>query len=147
MLGFLRSRLPPSSFSPHRRMSTATASLIQNAHRPEGWKDAAPFPPSTSTTFAKQESLPKLPLPDFDLTIGKLKTSLKALAWSDEEFKATEKKIDDFAKDGGIGRTLQGMLKARKESEGMKHWLEEFWDNVGHCHRLQRISELKPLIY
>lgn len=104
--------------------------LIQNAKQPENWKDAAPFPPTTTSTFARQADLPKLPLPEFDATIGKLKKSLKALAWSEEEWRRTERKIDDFAKAGGVGRTLQERLKARKDSEGMKHWLEEFWDNV-----------------
>lgn len=105
-------------------------SLIQNAHRPENWKDAAPFPPQSSTTFARQDSLPKLPLPEFDVTVSKLKRSLKALAWSEDEWRRTERKIDDFAKQGGAGRVLQERLKARKDQEGMRHWLEEFWDNV-----------------
>ncbi|KAG8943132.1 Carnitine O-acetyltransferase mitochondrial [Tulasnella sp. 424] len=106
--------------------------LTQNSKRPENWKDAAPFPPANTATFAGQESLPKLPLPELDTTLSTLRRSLKALAWSDNEINEVEGKIREFEKEGGMGRTLHGRLTARRDDVNIKHWLEDFWDNTGY---------------
>ncbi|KAG8943133.1 Carnitine O-acetyltransferase mitochondrial [Tulasnella sp. 424] len=117
------------SISHHLRLNK---DLIQNSKRPENWKDAAPFPPANTVTFASQESLPKLPLPELNITLSTLRTSLKGLAWSDNEINEVEGKIRGFEKEGGMGRTLHGRLTARRNDINVKHWLEDFWDDTAY---------------
>ncbi|KAG8927970.1 Carnitine O-acetyltransferase mitochondrial, partial [Tulasnella sp. 408] len=103
--------------------------LIQNSKRPENWKDVAPFPTANTVTFEGQDRLPKLPVPELDVTLSTLRNSLKALSWNEEEIKQVEKKIREFEKEGGVGWTLQGRLTARRDDANIRHWLEDFWDN------------------
>ncbi|TDL15650.1 acyltransferase ChoActase/COT/CPT [Rickenella mellea] len=103
-------------------MSTAAAI---NASQPLKWKSLAPSPPTNGVTLASQAALPHLPVPELSVTFSKLKRSLKPLAWSEEEYKVTEKKIDDFA--SHLAPELQDRLKKRQAET--EHWLEEWWDN------------------
>ncbi|KAG8907636.1 Carnitine O-acetyltransferase mitochondrial [Tulasnella sp. 403] len=106
--------------------------LLQNAKQPVHWKDAAPFPPEGTLTFSRQKQLPKLPIPAFERTIEKLIQSLQPLAWSSDEWKSTKAKIDQFARPGGLGPILHRRLLERNETDNIKHWLEEFWDNAAY---------------
>lgn len=94
--------------------------------RPNNWKALAPAPPVGTTSFSGQALLQKLPVPELNSTLSKLKTSLKALAWDEGEYHASERKIDEFA--AGLGPELQRRLEQRREEPGREHWLEEWWD-------------------
>lgn len=101
---------------PLRRMST----------HPRDWKKLAPTPPPGTITFSGQSSLQRLPVPEFNSTLRKLRLSLKALAWDAAEYRASESKIDDFSR--GLGPELQRRLEERRDEPGRDHWLEEWWD-------------------
>lgn len=128
MLGVVqlgRRQLHAARFNP-RIMTT------MNALRPPHpkWKDAAPFPPKGTVTFAHQDKLPRLPVLPLQPTLDKLKSSLRALAWSDDEYEAAARKIDEFGASGAIGETLQTRLN--QWAKGKDHWLEEWWDDAGY---------------
>ncbi|TFK26188.1 carnitine acetyl transferase [Coprinopsis marcescibilis] len=96
--------------------------------RPANWKDLAPEALPGTTTYASQPSLPKLPVPKLEETATRLKETLRPIAWSEEEYKAVLKKIDEFAT--GKGPELHTrLLKRNAES---KHWLESWWDDAGY---------------
>ncbi|KAF5336707.1 hypothetical protein D9758_015079 [Tetrapyrgos nigripes] len=71
-----------------------------------------------------------LPVPDLELTLDKLKESLRPIAWSDEEYAAVERKIDEFGKDKQQGPMLHKRLVQRAQEKD--HWLEEWWDDGGY---------------
>ncbi|KAG5647518.1 hypothetical protein DXG03_009455 [Asterophora parasitica] len=100
-------------------MSTSTVKL---SSRPLAWKTAAPASPSTAGT------LPKLPVVDLPDTLSRLKQSLQPIAWSEEEYAAVLKKIDQFGADAGP--QLQERLV--KRADETRHWLEEWWDDAGY---------------
>lgn len=131
----LRSLLPArtltSTFSstaavPQRTMVTTPPT------RPPNWKELAPPPPPGTTTFSGQKSLEKLPVLELNSTLRKLKRSLRALAWTEEEYRTSEAKIDEFAAPGGMGPELQRRLEARHAELGRDHWLEEWWDESAY---------------
>jgi carnitine O-acetyltransferase len=111
------------------RLAHNLSAMTSNASRPTNWKAAAP-PPLPGPTFAAQQSLPKLPVPELADTLAKLKQTLRPIAWSREELDAVEKKIDAFAT--GLGPELQKRLQARAQEPGRLHWLEEWWDDLGY---------------
>jgi hypothetical protein len=127
-----------SSSSSSRPMSSSLPKT-----RPSSWKSAAPPPLANTITFAAQSALPKLPVPELNATLTKLKSSLKPLAWSEEEFKEAERKINEFAsKEGTV--LQERLLKRREETQ---HWLEQWWDDGGYlgyrdsvCTRISRYS-------
>jgi carnitine O-acetyltransferase len=91
---------------------------------PANWKAKAPLS-LPGPTFAAQARLPKLPVPELEQSLKKLKASLKPIAHSAEEYDAATAEVDNFAK--GLGPKLQErLLKRHDESD---HWLEEWWDN------------------
>lgn len=94
---------------------------------PKNWKSLAPPPPPGTITFRDQSSLERLPVPKLDATLAKLRRSLKAIAWNDEEYRISERKVDEFA--NGLGPVLQCRLEERREEPGREHWLEEWWDS------------------
>ena len=91
---------------------------------PANWKAKAPLS-LPGPTFAAQARLPKLPVPELEQSLRKLKESLKPIAHSVEEYDAAVAKVDDFAR--GLAPELQGRLLRRHEETD--HWLEEWWDN------------------
>ncbi|KIJ55759.1 hypothetical protein M422DRAFT_240375 [Sphaerobolus stellatus SS14] len=97
---------------------------------PKNWKALAPPPPPGTKSFAGQGALPKLPVPPLDATLGKLRKSLKAIAWDAEEYKVAEAKVE--ALERGLGPELQKRLEARRDEPGREHWLEEWWDDLGY---------------
>lgn len=98
------------------------------AHRSAHWKTLAPTPLPNTATFAAQKNLPRLPVPDLQKTLLRLKESLKPIAWSDDEYAAAVKKIDDFG--NSQGPVLHERLLARASER--EHWLEEWWDDAGY---------------
>ncbi|TDL30189.1 carnitine acetyl transferase [Rickenella mellea] len=99
--------------------------MAVNASQPLKWKSLAPSPPTNGITPANQATHPRLPIPELSATIAKLKQSIRPLAWSEEEYKVAERKIDDFA--SHLAPRLQDRLKERQAET--EHWLEEWWDN------------------
>ncbi|KAF6761479.1 carnitine acetyl transferase [Ephemerocybe angulata] len=96
--------------------------------RPANWKEQAPEPLPGSQTFAAQSKLPKLPVPKLEDTLVRLKDTLKPIAWSQEEFNAVSKKIDEF----GAGKGPELHKRLLKHDEDKKHWLENWWDDGGY---------------
>jgi hypothetical protein len=114
----------PSTTSLCRQhMSTSSIRLTQ---RPREWKAAAPGAPSGTQTYSF--GLPKLPVSDLQETLGRLKQSLKPMAWSDSEYAAVENKINAF--ESSKGPQLQERLL--KRAEELPHWLEEWWDDAAY---------------
>ena len=91
---------------------------------PANWKAKAPLS-LPGPTFAAQARLPKLPVPELEQSLRKLKDSLKPIAHHAEEYDAAVAKVDDFAR--GLGPKLQERLVKRRDETD--HWLEEWWDN------------------
>ncbi|KZW01215.1 carnitine acetyl transferase [Exidia glandulosa HHB12029] len=116
----------------HKQRFRPMITTTDNERRPPHpqWKAQAPFPPQGTVTYAHQSNLPRLPILPLQPTLEKLKTSLKPLAWSEEEFQATAKKIDDFGASSAIGETLQSRLE--EWGKDKDHWLEEWWDDIGY---------------
>jgi carnitine O-acetyltransferase len=106
-----------------RRPFSRTMSSLSAARSPD-WKSAAP------QSSAAQNSLPKLPVPDLDSTLSKLKDSLRPLAWNDREWSQALRSIDAFK--NGPGKVLQQRLVARREEKARPHWLEEWWDDAAY---------------
>lgn len=111
-------RRPTTTFARSRLMST-----VRLTNRPLDWKAAAPESPGI--TFGSQRNLPKLPVPELNETLARLKETLKPIAYSNEEYSTTEMKIDDFALNKGP--ELQKRLLER--SKLTPHWLEQWWDD------------------
>jgi len=91
---------------------------------PANWKAKAPLS-LPGPTYAAQARLPKLPVPELEQTLRKLKDSLKPIAHHKEEYDAAVAKVDDFAR--GLGPKLHARLLRRRDKTD--HWLEEWWDN------------------
>ena len=91
---------------------------------PANWKAKAPLS-LPGPTFAAQPKLPKLPIPELEQTLRKLRESLKTVAHSAQEYDAAANKIDEFAR--GLAPSLHERLSKRRD--GSDHWLEEWWDN------------------
>ncbi|KAF8519035.1 carnitine acetyl transferase [Hysterangium stoloniferum] len=97
---------------------------------PKNWKSLAPAPPAGTLSFGGQSALQRLPVPPLNVTLSRLKRSLKAIAWDEAEFAASERKVDQFA--NGLGPELQGRLEQRRDEPGRAHWLEEWWDQLAY---------------
>jgi len=91
---------------------------------PADWKAKAPGS-LPGPTFAAQARLPKLPVPELEQSLRKLKESLKPIAHSAGEYDTAVAKIDGFAK--GLAPKLHERLLERRDATD--HWLEEWWDN------------------
>ncbi|KAJ3765877.1 acyltransferase ChoActase/COT/CPT [Lentinula raphanica] len=99
-------------------------SVMSTLSRHSHWKASAPSALPGSETYAAQRTLPKLPVPDLDVTLDHLKESLKPIAWNEAEYNAAVSKVDEFA--AGIGPQLQKRLLQRQAETD--HWLERWWD-------------------
>jgi len=113
----LRLSLPRTRVrSRYQFMPTPAVSKVNQ--RPFNWKAAAP---SASSDIV----LPKLPVPDLQTTLARLKESLAPIAWSKPEYAEVERKIDEFG--GGQGPLLHQRLL--KHAQEQPHWLERWWDD------------------
>lgn len=104
-----------------RRLATLPRRMASTS-RQSHWKALAPES-LPGPTFAAQPKLPKLPVPELEQTLDRLKRSLKPIAWSTSEYNAVLAKIDRLAQ---IGPDLQQRLLQRHSQTD--HWLEEWWD-------------------
>ena len=121
-------RLPRIAWSAARTMSSSSTPF--STTRPANWKTLAP-PPLPGPTFAAQSTLPRLPVPTLAETVGKLKESLRPVAWSEQEYADAVNAVDQFAS-SDYARELQRRLQQRSEEPGRPHWLEEWWDDIAY---------------
>lgn len=115
-------RLLRFAFGVRRVSTSSTATTVMPP--PPNWKAKAPLS-LPGPTFAAQAKLPKLPVPELEQSLKKLKESLKPIAHSAQEYEAVTAKVDDFAK--GLAPKLHERLAKRHDETD--HWLEEWWDN------------------
>jgi carnitine O-acetyltransferase len=78
------------------------------------------------TTFAQEDSLPRVPLPTLEASCERF------LAWcapllSADERAATEAEVTAFLRPDGPGRVLQAALEEYDATEGVHSWLDTFW--------------------
>ncbi|KAF8693090.1 carnitine choline acetyltransferase family, partial [Rhizoctonia solani] len=128
-----RTRAP---FCKHQRLSLslrAASTTAPMVTRPADWKSLAPAPLPNTKTFAGEAALPLLPVPDLDVSLDRLKATLKPLARSAEELKAAETKIEEL-RSADLARKLQERLLQRKEEKDKigSTWLEEWWDDAAY---------------
>lgn len=109
-----------------RRSYSRTATLMAPsaphiATSTPAWKDWRLDPPSAtpldSTTFRNQAALPRLPVPPLEGTLKKVVESCRPLAKDADEFKALERKVQQFSEQGGLGQELQKRLEAKREEQ------------------------------
>ncbi|GAU69487.1 acetyltransferase [Streptomyces sp. NBRC 110611] len=86
---------------------------------------AAPTPPP-STTFALEDSLPRVPLPALDDTCERFLAWCAPLLTSDE-LAATKAEVAAFLRPDGPGRDLQAALQEYDATPGVHSWLDTFW--------------------
>ncbi|GAA5942886.1 choline/carnitine O-acyltransferase [Sporobolomyces koalae] len=82
----------------------------------------------SSTMFQNQSKIPRLPVPRLNDTLEQLVRSCTPLAESPEQIKQLEKKVAEFSQVGGIGQRLQKKLEERREQDGIRNWLAQWWD-------------------
>lgn len=111
---------PPLS---HCRMFSSIPRRMAASSRRSDWKSLAPSS-LPGPTFAAQSQLPKLPVPELQQSLDRLKRSLLPIAWSQAEYDAAASKVDRFA--NSLGPELQQRLLHRQSTTD--HWLEEWWD-------------------
>ncbi|MER6845441.1 choline/carnitine O-acyltransferase [Streptomyces platensis] len=78
------------------------------------------------TTFAQEDSLPRVPLPTLEASCERF------LAWcapllTDDRRAETEAEVAAFLRPGGPGRALQAALEEYDATEGVHSWLDTFW--------------------
>lgn len=77
--------------------------------------------PKAGITFAAQEKLPKLPIPDLEVTCQRFLTAADPLQTA-REHKDSQRAVEEFLK--GEGPTLQEKLK--KYATGQTSYIEQF---------------------
>ncbi|KAG5675259.1 hypothetical protein PVAND_005174 [Polypedilum vanderplanki] len=90
------------------------------------------LPDGSPSTFSRDESLEKLPLPKLEDTLERYYKNL--LPFGDEnELKNSRKIIEEFK--NGVGKKLHKMLEEKAAKE--KNWVEKFWEDYAyHSFRL-----------
>ncbi|WP_174857624.1 choline/carnitine O-acyltransferase [Streptomyces lydicus] len=78
------------------------------------------------TTFAQENSLPRVPLPTLEASCERFLAWCAPLLTADERA-ATEAEVAAFLRPGGPGRVLQTALEEYDATEGVHSWLDTFW--------------------
>ncbi len=86
-------------------------------------------------TFASQDKLPKLPIPELDSSCKKYLAALKPLQ-SAKEHSDTQHSVEDFLK--GDGAILQEKLK--KYASGKANYIEQFCKSCPDCSGYQPVD-------
>ncbi|KAJ2087422.1 hypothetical protein IW138_004960 [Coemansia sp. RSA 986] len=87
---------------------------------------ASRAPPARSlSTFANQDRLPRLPVPELDATAARYLKSLRPLLTNDEYARA-EKAVSTFVGSDGLGPVLQRRL-LEVDRNAPHSWLEDIW--------------------
>ncbi|PRP84915.1 choline/carnitine O-acetyltransferase [Planoprotostelium fungivorum] len=80
-------------------------------------------------TFERQDSLPRLPVPDLRSTMTKYLKTVRPLL-TDDEYKTTQEHVREFLENGD-GERLQKLLMERDSAEPQHtSWLEGWWDDA-----------------
>ncbi|MFE6777366.1 choline/carnitine O-acyltransferase [Streptomyces sp. NPDC057702] len=101
---------------------------MHTSQEPDPTADGRPSAPdpATASTFAYEDTLPRVPLPTLDESCQRFLDWCAPLL-SAREREATEAEVAAFAAEGGVGRTLQAALAEYDASEGVHSWLDTFW--------------------
>ncbi|MGW7577640.1 choline/carnitine O-acyltransferase [Streptomyces sp. NPDC054765] len=78
------------------------------------------------TTFAHEDSLPRVPLPTLEASCERFLAWCAPLLTADE-LAATEAEAGAFLRPGGPGRALHAALEEYDATEGVHSWLDTFW--------------------
>ncbi|MFF4228180.1 choline/carnitine O-acyltransferase [Streptomyces sp. NPDC001820] len=78
------------------------------------------------TTFAQEDSLPRVPLPTLEASCERFLAWCEPLLTADERA-ATEAEVTAFLRPDGPGRVLQAALEEYDATEGVHSWLDTFW--------------------
>ncbi|MFI7103655.1 choline/carnitine O-acyltransferase [Streptomyces sp. NPDC050161] len=81
---------------------------------------------AADSTFAREDSLPRVPLPTLEESCERFLTWCRPLLTADE-LAATEAEVAAFRRPGGPGETLQAALAAYDTTDGVHSWLDTFW--------------------
>ncbi|GLD95982.1 hypothetical protein PINS_up004660 [Pythium insidiosum] len=84
---------------------------------------------SSHGTFANQDALPRLPVPELEETLSRYLESLRPFL-SQAEVQHVTTLIDDFKRPGGDGEALQKTLLQR--AQGHTNWLAEWWEYAAY---------------
>ncbi|EEP81553.1 conserved hypothetical protein [Uncinocarpus reesii 1704] len=98
-----------------------------NSSVPAGYKEDL----SKGRMLRFEDSLPQLPVPTLQETGQKYLKSLHPLL-SAEEFKRSQKAVEDFVKPGGEGETLQKRLLAKAADPKVQNWLHDWWNHAAY---------------
>lgn len=112
---------PPRSVPPERQRSDSSAKDSAKSVPVDPRKASQNTMSGQGITFASQEKLPKLPIPDLEKSCTKYLTSLKPLQ-SAREHAETEAAVQDFLR--AEGPELQEKLK--KYATGKSSYIEQF---------------------
>ncbi|MBB5933373.1 choline/carnitine O-acyltransferase [Streptomyces zagrosensis] len=104
----------------------ASPKVTASATVPTGTGEPAPAAAATTSTFAHEDVLPRVPLPTLE------ESCQRFLAWcapllTAEELADTEAEVAAFAAADGPGQALQAALATYDASDGVHSWLDTFW--------------------
>lgn len=99
----------------HTTSTLAAANIATTTPKWHDWRMNPPTAtPVDSVTFRNQQKLPKLPVPELDVTLDKVIKSCEPLAKDKEELEALKAKVQAFREPNGVGRELQRRLEAKR---------------------------------
>ncbi|TPX24211.1 hypothetical protein DIZ76_013554 [Coccidioides immitis] len=107
---------------PSRPQVSSSTGAIPPSPKPSGEGNDGSVTNQTRVTFSKQDSLPRLPIPDLESTCRRYLESLAPLQ-SPSEHEETKASVQDFLKSDGPD--LQEKLKLYASSK--TSYIEEFW--------------------
>ncbi|KAJ2690428.1 Carnitine O-acetyltransferase mitochondrial, partial [Coemansia spiralis] len=92
--------------------------------------DASHTRPERGRLFAFQAQLPKLPVPDLELTLARYATSLEPLLPPDQ-LARSKRKVEAFGR-SAQGQELQRRLRERAADPDCPNWLEAWWNDLSY---------------
>ncbi len=86
----------------------------------------------TITTFSLQSTLPRLPVPSLEETVGRFLEWTEPLL-TEEQREKTARAAEEFLGPSGEGTLLQKALEEHASREDLPNWLEPFWNDTYLC--------------
>ncbi|BGP50969.1 hypothetical protein JCM10450v2_006895 [Rhodotorula kratochvilovae] len=105
---------------------------------PPKWEDWRMNVPSATPLDSKlfrnqgEDKLPRLPVPQLGDTLARLARSCEPLAADKAQVEALQKKVEAFARPGGVGEKLQRLLERSRDQPGVRNWLARDWDEQAY---------------
>ncbi|GBG24765.1 Carnitine O-acetyltransferase, mitochondrial [Hondaea fermentalgiana] len=87
--------------------------------------------PASQTLYAKQGEVDPLPLPELEHTFELFLQSVKPHV-TEAEYRETERKVREFAKEGGLAQELQKRLQALAEERKGSSWFIKMWNEAAY---------------